>query len=105
MLFDSSEDDDEVMTGSSCDHKFHKSCALLWLTNYKKPKDHCPYCRKEMMSAKEMKTAALKVLGQERVDELAQFPPLYNHTTTTLSPSQDSQDILSATPDIEEGTA
>lgn len=101
------EDNDEVMTGSACNHKFHKSCALLWLTNYSKPKDHCPYCRKEMMSAVEMKKAALEVLGEERVAELAQFPSLSsNNTTTTSSPSQDTQDSTITdveVPDVEQG--
>ena len=59
------------MTGTNCTHKFHKHCAMVWMTNHRRPKDHCPYCRKEMMTADEMKKAAVDVLGEDRVSELA----------------------------------
>ena len=65
------EDDDVVMTGTNCTHKFHKHCAMVWMTNHRRPKDHCPYCRKEMMTPEEMKKAALAVLGEDRVNALA----------------------------------
>lgn len=104
------EDEDQVMTGTNCDHKFHKTCALLWLTHYTKPKDHCPYCREIMLSPVEMKAAATEVLGDCRVQELAQYPRIHNNdntTTATLSQSQDSLDNnnIITVPDIEEGTA
>ena len=66
------EDDEEILTGSNCSHMFHKQCAMVWLTNFKKPKDHCPYCRKEMVTPEQMKTAAMDVLGEERVRELTE---------------------------------
>jgi Anaphase-promoting complex subunit 11 RING-H2 finger len=62
------------MTGTQCHHLFHKNCAMVWLTRTKRPKDHCPYCRNEMLTAAEMKAAALQLLGEERVKELAHFP-------------------------------
>ena len=43
---------------------------MIWLTKHKKPKDHCPYCRELMFNPDEMKSAALEVLGKERVHEL-----------------------------------
>ena len=58
------------MTGTNCAHKFHKHCAMAWMTNHRRPKDHCPYCRKEMMTAEQMKKAAVDVLGEDRVSEL-----------------------------------
>lgn len=64
------EDDDVVMTGTNCAHKFHKHCAMAWMTNQRRPKDHCPFCRTEMMTPVEMKKAALEVLGEARVAEL-----------------------------------
>lgn len=103
------EDNEEVMKGSSCDHFFHKSCVLSWLTNHRRPKDHCPYCRKEMMSAVEMKKAALEVLGEERVTELANLPTVQTdgNTTTTMSnsTSQDTEEVptVEQVPDVESG--
>jgi hypothetical protein len=64
------EKGDALLKGASCNHKFHWECAMIWMTKNKKPKDHCPYCRGKMITAKEMKTAALEVLGEERVNEL-----------------------------------
>lgn len=99
------EDSEEVLMGSSCNHKFHKTCAMLWLTNTRKPKDLCPYCRKEMMSSIEMKTAAVDVLGEERVNELSQFPLQRSNTTMTWSQdTQDSNNLNSVeVPDVEQG--
>ena len=64
-----------------------------------------------MMSAVEMKKAAMQVLGDQRVQELAQFPSPSgdNNTTTTMSnsASQDTQEASAAEVavihDIEEG--
>lgn len=58
------------MNGTSCSHKFHWECAMVWLTKPKKPKDHCPYCREQMITPNEMKATALEVLGEDRVKEL-----------------------------------
>lgn len=114
------EDTDEIMTGCSCNHRFHKQCGLLWL-NASKPKDHCPYCRKEMMTGPEMRQAALDALGEDRVSELGQFPSSSSNnnsssisdivdTTTTMSNtnSQDTSDrptpppaAIEPVPDVE----
>ena len=57
-----------------------------------------------MFSTVEIKMAALEVLGEERVNDLAQFPPLLGTNTTTTTLSQDTEDRMQA-PDVEEGTA
>jgi len=43
---------------------------MIWMTNEKRPKDHCPYCREQMITPEEMQLAATKVLGKDRVKEL-----------------------------------
>lgn len=60
-----------VLTGTSCNHLFHTSCAFEWLSKH----DHCPYCRKEMVKADEMRTAAEDLLGQDRVLEMRMWGP------------------------------
>ena len=60
-----------VLTGASCNHLFHKTCAFEWLTK----NDHCPYCRKEMMTALNMRETAEELLGQERVLEMRMWGP------------------------------
>jgi hypothetical protein len=65
------EDGEMVLTGTSCNHLFHKSCAFEWLSNH----DHCPYCRKEMITAAEMASAAEELLGQDRVLEMRVWGP------------------------------
>jgi hypothetical protein len=57
------EQGDLVLSGTSCSHLFHKSCVYEWLLKH----DHCPYCRKEMVTPQQMKQTAEQVLGQERV--------------------------------------
>jgi Ring finger domain len=56
-----------VMTGTLCNHMFHRSCCQNWLLQH----DDCPYCRKEMMLATELREAAIAVLGEQRVTELS----------------------------------
>jgi hypothetical protein len=51
-----------VVSGTSCFHIFHRTCAFEWLEKH----DHCPYCRKEMMTPSEMRSTADEVLGEER---------------------------------------
>mmetsp|Transcript_762 Transcript_762/g.973 ORF Transcript_762/g.973 Transcript_762/m.973 type:complete len:285 (+) Transcript_762:54-908(+) len=55
-----------VIHGTSCVHVFHKECLLEWLEKH----DVCPTCRKDMMTASEMKNAAKVVLCEERMDEI-----------------------------------
>ena len=60
------EPNDLVVSGASCNHFFHTSCVLDWLDKH----DHCPYCRQEMITTDQMKAAATKILGAERVAKL-----------------------------------
>mmetsp|Transcript_12302 Transcript_12302/g.34113 ORF Transcript_12302/g.34113 Transcript_12302/m.34113 type:complete len:436 (+) Transcript_12302:197-1504(+) len=57
---------DKLMTGTQCIHKTHYECCMEWMKKH----DHCPYCRKEMLTAPEMRQAAIDVLGEERVQSL-----------------------------------
>jgi hypothetical protein len=56
----------QVMTGTTCVHVFHTKCCMEWLRQH----DHCPYCRQEFMTARELRQAAIVVLGAERVLQL-----------------------------------
>ncbi|CAB9511581.1 protein ligase ZNRF3 [Seminavis robusta] len=97
------EDGEEVMTGTQCNHMYHKNCAMVWLSQHqRKPKDHCPYCRNEMLTATEMKKAALELLGADRVAELAQMPTPVETTTTGLGPVAE-EDEAQVPADIESG--
>ena len=93
------------MTGTNCTHKFHKHCAMVWMTNHRRPKDHCPYCRKEMMTPEEMKKAALVVLGEERVNALAATGPggqqVENNNSTEENAGRYTTATDVPTPDIE----
>jgi len=60
------EDGCELMIGENCVHKLHYDCSMEWLAKH----DHCPYCRKGMVSATNFRQAAIEVLGGERVKEL-----------------------------------
>ena len=51
---------------------------MIWLTRSRHPKDHCPYCRKDMYTPEEMSKAALEVLGEQRVGELRDFEKANN---------------------------
>lgn len=61
------ENEDMVMTGTSCSHLFHYDCMMKWL---EKGHDHCAYCRKDMLSSKEYAEAAREAIGDARVDRL-----------------------------------
>jgi hypothetical protein len=67
---------ESVMTGTICKHMTHKNCCMEWLQTH----SHCPSCRSPMMTLIEMRTAALQVLGQERVTELG----IWHETRTEL---------------------
>jgi Ring finger domain len=56
-----------VMSGAHCKHMFHDTCCQRWLLQH----DHCPYCRKEMISPTDFRNAAVAVLGKDRVEELS----------------------------------
>jgi hypothetical protein len=58
---------DKVILGSACSHMFHYDCCMQWVD---KGNEHCPYCRKNMISAKEFSDTALDVVGEERVNKL-----------------------------------
>lgn len=78
---------DIVMTGTQCRHLFHLACCQKWLLKH----DHCPYCRKEMMMVTEFRTAAMDVLGEERVAELSMGltpPPSDSEHTATGTPAR-----------------
>jgi hypothetical protein len=61
------EQGDSVMTGTICKHVFHEKCCLLWLEK----NDHCPYCRNRMMNFTEFRAAGIRVLGEQRVQQLS----------------------------------
>jgi hypothetical protein len=61
--------DEILMTGTQCNHIFHRKCCLTWLQK----KDHCPYCRKVMIEPKLFVEAAICVLGDKRVADLRKF--------------------------------
>jgi hypothetical protein len=46
---------------------FHYECCMQWID---KGNDHCPYCRKDMMTKDELFEAAKEELGEARVDKL-----------------------------------
>lgn len=56
----------QVMTGTRCAHVYHQTCCMSWLQN----NDHCPYCRKEMMTPLEFRQAALIKLGERRLEKM-----------------------------------
>lgn len=70
-LDDVTEEGELVLTGTSCTHMFHKSCAFEWLAKH----DHCPYCRMEMVTPEEMKCTAISVLGKSRVQSMSLWLP------------------------------
>eukprot|EP00550_Attheya_septentrionalis_P000267 CAMPEP_0198291868 /NCGR_PEP_ID=MMETSP1449-20131203/9236_1 /TAXON_ID=420275 /ORGANISM="Attheya septentrionalis, Strain CCMP2084" /LENGTH=327 /DNA_ID=CAMNT_0043990553 /DNA_START=114 /DNA_END=1097 /DNA_ORIENTATION=- len=65
------EEGEMVATGTTCSHLFHTECLLDWLDKH----DACPYCRKDMMTAEEMKSAAEIVLSKGRLAEVARGVP------------------------------
>lgn len=76
------EKGEKVMTGTHCSHMYHSSCIMEWL---QKGNDHCPFCRVDMMSATEMRTAAIQALGTKRVDILSR-PNIETPVEATRAP-------------------
>lgn len=73
------EQQDKLITGTQCNHKFHFACCMEWMCKH----DHCPYCRQEMITALQMRVAAIETLGEERVRELG-AQPLPNTQTAII---------------------
>lgn len=66
----------KVMSGTQCNHLFHFDCCQAWLMEH----DHCPYCRQDMLQPVEFRQAAVRALGEERVNVLTR------HSQATASP-------------------
>jgi Ring finger domain len=49
-----------------CKHRFHYKCCQEWLQK----RDSCPYCRADLFTVDQLRSAALEVLGKDRVEEL-----------------------------------
>mmetsp|Transcript_4252 Transcript_4252/g.5603 ORF Transcript_4252/g.5603 Transcript_4252/m.5603 type:complete len:533 (-) Transcript_4252:185-1783(-) len=92
------EQGDELMTGTSCNHKLHFSCCMEWM----KKQDHCPYCRQEMLTPLEMREQAITTLGQKRVEDFSSgsAPPVTAATVVEVPPAQ-----TSSNPPVPEGEA
>jgi len=60
------EQNDPVFIGAKCSHMFHSTCAKEWMLQH----DLCPYCRAEMIHAKQLRQAAKQVLSKIRVKEM-----------------------------------
>lgn len=56
-----------LLSGTSCVHKFHYDCSMVWLLRH----DECPYCRMLLVSPKAFREAAIALLGEGRIKELA----------------------------------
>lgn len=78
------EKGEKVMTGTHCSHMYHSSCIMEWL---QKGNDHCPFCRVDMMSAIEMRDAAVQALGTKRVNILSR-PNIEIPVGATRAPSE-----------------
>ena len=68
----------KVLKGTTCQHTFHYSCCMEWLQKH----DECPYCRRELFTASELRAAAKEFLGEARVRAMG-FPHLAHHADTT----------------------
>ncbi|CAB9511579.1 zinc ion binding [Seminavis robusta] len=62
------EHGDILMNGTACSHLYHKECIMAWMM---KGHDHCPFCRELMMTPQDLRTAALEVLGPQKVQQLS----------------------------------
>jgi Ring finger domain len=71
-----------VMTGTQCQHMFHDTCCQQWLLQH----DHCPYCRKEMISSIDFRSAAINTLGSDRIEELSVMTMPPNPTPFSIVP-------------------
>lgn len=58
---------DKVILGSACSHMFHYDCCMQWVD---KGNEHCPYCRKYMITPVEFYQTAVEVVGEPRVNKL-----------------------------------
>jgi hypothetical protein len=76
-----------ILKGTTCQHTFHYSCCMEWLTKH----DECPYCRRELFTASELRVAAKEVLGEARVRAMG-FPHLNSHSSVneTSLPNADA---------------
>jgi len=82
---------ESVMTGTQCRHLFHTSCCQTWLLQH----DHCPYCRKAMVTSTKLRQAAVTVLGERRVAELSMTTRVsLSAAAVSLSASATVQDSL-----------
>lgn len=68
----------QILKGTTCQHNFHYSCCMEWLKKH----DECPYCRRELFTASELRAAAKQVLGESRVRAMG-FPHLAHVDTTS----------------------
>lgn len=62
------ENGDRVLRGVHCGHVFHYDCIMSWM---EQRHDHCPYCRVAMVTPKDMRRAAHRVLDKQRLEELS----------------------------------
>ena len=86
------------MMGRLCSHMFHYDCAMEWLG---KGHDHCPCCRKDMMTKEELKKAAIEVLGEHRVRELKFSEESEPHSMDNIPPPHHENN----TNDLEQGSS
>jgi len=63
ICLDNYDEHDLVVTGSSCTHFFHRSCALAWLDKH----DDCPCCRRDMMTPYQMEVAANQLSDERKM--------------------------------------
>jgi hypothetical protein len=77
-----------ILKGTTCQHTFHYSCCMEWLTKH----DECPYCRRELFTASELRAAAMEVLGEARVRAMG-----FNHLNLSSSVNETSLPSADAT--------
>eukprot|EP00978_Attheya_sp_CCMP212_P044783 scaffold322746_cov59-Attheya_sp.AAC.1 len=96
------EEGEMVATGTTCSHLFHTECLLDWLDKH----DACPYCRKDMMTAEGMKSAADIVLSKGRLVEVAGGIPSEEDLAAAAAEARQTSNATSTTrAEITEGTA
>lgn len=78
-----------VLSGMTCQHTMHTSCALQWMEKH----DHCPYCRQEMMTPEAVRLAAYAVLGPQRVDAMEVEETGSSLMTTFPSATNQERDV------------